>query len=273
LKSNAKYRLEEEVLLGMVHNYRKQMPRIGGAKLHYLINQSGYRIGRNALYDLLRNNKLLVRKRRKRVITTDSRHWMRKWPNLIRGFDFYQPNQLWVSDITYINLNHGFAYLSLIIDAYSHKIMGYKLGSTLESEGSISALCMAIENTPENHRTGLIHHSDRGSQYCCKKYVKILKNNNIRISMTENGDPYENALAERVNGILKSEWIDHERYDNFEQANNRIGQIINIYNTLRPHLSCDMLTPVQAQLKVGKLKKRWQKRKINYKNVFLHEFM
>jgi transposase InsO family protein len=167
---------------------------------------------------------------------------------------------LWVSDITYINLNDGFAYLSLITDAYSHKIIGSKLSSTLESEGSIGALRMAIENTPESQRIGLIHHSDRGVQYCCKEYVKILKSNNIRISMTENGDPYENALAERVNGILKSEWLDYEQYDDFEQANNRIYQIINTYNTLRPHLSCDMLTPEQAQLKVGKIKKRWKNR-------------
>jgi transposase InsO family protein len=185
---------------------------------------------------------------------------MRKWPNLIRGFDFHRPNLLWVSDITYININGGFAYLALITDAYSRKITGYKLSPTLESEGNISAMCMAIENTPECNRVGLIHHSDRGSQYCCKEYVKILKNNNIRISMTENGDPYENALAERVNGILKSEWLDHEKYDNFEQASKRICQIINTYNTVRPHLSCDMLTPEQAQAKVGKLKKRWKNR-------------
>jgi len=242
------------------------MPRIGGTKLHYLINQSGYRIGRKALYDLLRNNKLLVRRRKKYAVTTDSKHWLRKWPNLIRGFDFHRSNLLWVSDITYINLNDGFAYLSLITDAYSHKIVGYKLSPTLESEGAVCALCMAIENTPESHRIGLIHHSDRGVQYCCKEYVKILRSNNIRISMTENGDPYENALAERVNGILKSEWLDLERYVDFEQANNRIGQIINTYNTIRPHSSCNMLTPEQAQLKVGKLKKRWKNRNITQKN-------
>ena len=259
MKSNVKHCLHEDILLDMVQNYRQQMPRIGGTKLHYLINQSGYQIGRKSLYDLLRSHKLLVRKRKKRAVTTDSRHWMRKWQNLIRGFDFYQPNRLWVSDITYINLSGDFAYLSLITDAYSRKIMGYNLSDTLESQSSVIALRMAIENTPESHRTGLIHHSDRGAQYCCKEYVKILKNNNIRISMTENGDPYENALAERVNGILKSEWIDHEQYDNFEQANHRICQIINIYNTARPHMSCDMLTPEQAQSKVGKLKKRWKK--------------
>lgn len=159
----------------MIKNYRKQMPRIGGIKLHYLINQSGYRIGRKALYDVLRDNKLLVRIRKKYAVTTDSRHWMRKWPNLIRGFDFYRPNQLWVSDITYIPINNSFVYLSLVTDAYSHKIIGYKLNPTLESDGNISALRMAIENIPETHRVGLIHHSDRGSQYCCKEYVTILK--------------------------------------------------------------------------------------------------
>lgn len=267
MKSNAQHGLEEDIVLDMVKAYRKEMPRLGGSKLHYLINQSGYKIGRKSLYDLLRNNNLLVRRRKKYTITTDSKHWMRKWPNLIRGFDFHRPNLLWVSDITYINLQDGFAYLSLITDAYSHKIMGYKLSPTLESEGSISALRMAIENTPANHRIGLMHHSDRGSQYCCKEYVKILKGNNIHISMTENGDPYENALAERVNGILKSEWLDHEQYVDYKQANKRICRIIEIYNTLRPHLSCDMLTPEQAYTEVGKLKKRWKSRKITQKKI------
>jgi len=140
LKSNAKQCLQEEILLDMVQSYRKQMPRIGGTKLHYLINQSGYKIGRKVLYDLLRNHGLLVRKRKKRAVTTDSRHWMRKWPNLIRGFDFYRPNQLWVSDITYIDINDDFVYLSLITDAYSRKIMGYNLCLTLESESSVIAL-------------------------------------------------------------------------------------------------------------------------------------
>lgn len=161
---------------------------------------------------------------------------MRKWPNLMHGFDFYRPNQLWVSDITYIPITNSFVYLSLVTNTYSHKIIGYKLNPTLESDGNISALRMIIENTTETHRVGLIHHSDLGSQYCCKEYVTILKSNNIRIGMTDNGDHYENALAERVNGILKAEWLDHEQSDNFEQVNNRICHIINIYNTLRPNL-------------------------------------
>jgi transposase InsO family protein len=161
-----------------------------------------------------------------------------------------------------VPLKGGFACLSQITDAYFHKIKGYNLGPTLESEGSISALNMAIENTPENHRAGLIHHSDRGAQYCCKEYVKMFKNNNIRISMTEKGDPYENALAEHVNGILKSEWLEHEQYDDFEQINERICRIIKTYNTLGPHLNCD-LTPEQAHAKGGKLKKKMETGKYN----------
>lgn len=267
--SHQKHRLHEDIVLEMVHGYRRSMPRLGGSKLHYLINQSGYPIGRQSLFDLLRSNNLLVRRRKKYAITTNSRHWMRKWPNLIHGFDFHRPNQLWVSDITYIPLSGGFAYLSLITDAYSHKIMGYQLSRSLESEGSIGALVMAIDNTPATHRLGLIHHSDRGSQYCCKEYVNMLTANKIHVSMTENGDPYENAVAERVNGILKSEWLDHQQYDNFEQANEHIDRIIKTYNTLRPHLSCDMLTPEQAHAKVGKLKKRWKQRKITQKKVSL----
>lgn len=271
VKLHVKQRLEEDIVVDMVNCYRKAMPRIGGTKLHYLMNASGYTIGRKALYDVLRSNRLLVRRRKKYAVTTDSRHWMRKWPNLIRGFDVHHSNLLWVSDITYINLQDGFAYLSLVTDAYSHKIMGYRLSHTLESEGSIGALRMAIESTPESQRVGLIHHSDRGSQYCCKEYVKILNNNNIRISMTENGDPYENALAERVNGILKSEWLDHERYDTLAQAGDGIARIIEAYNTLRPHMSCNMLTPQEAHTKTGKLKKRWKRRIITQKNVPLQK--
>nr|WP_121273958.1 IS3 family transposase [Pedobacter schmidteae] len=273
MKSTKKRLLKEEVLLDIVSNYRKQMPRLGGTKLHFLINQSGCRIGRKVLYDFLKNHGLLIRRRKKYAITTNSNHWMRKWPNLIRGFDFNRSNQLWVSDITYIVVAECFAYISLITDAYSHKIIGYSLDRTLESSGSIRALQMAIKNTGIHRQPGLIHHSDRGVQYCCKEYVKMLKDNNIRISMTENGDPYENALAERVNGILKGEWIDHERYDDFDKASDRINQIINIYNTLRPHSSCDMLTPEKAQTKQGRLKKRWKKRKSRKKEIILYKPM
>ncbi|KAA6312674.1 hypothetical protein EZS27_036434 [termite gut metagenome] len=174
LRINSKHSLEEEVVLERIHSYRKLMPRIGGTKLHYLMNKAGYRISRKTLFSILRTNSLLVRGRKKYAVTTDSRHWMKKYPNLIRGFDFDLPNLLWVSDITYMRVKGEFAYLSLITDAYSHKIVGYCLYHTLESEGTIMALQMAIEATPENKRIGLIHHSDRGSQYCCNDYVKLV---------------------------------------------------------------------------------------------------
>lgn len=195
VKSNAKRRLEEDGILNMVKSYRKKMPRIGGTELRYLLNESGYKIGRKVLYDILRSNRLLVRKRKKYAVTTDSNHRIHKRPNLIGGFDVHRSDLLWVGDITYITIHDGFAYLLLITDAYFHKIMGYKLIPSLENEGCISAWRMSAESTSQNHRVGLIHHSDRGSQYSCKEYVKILNDNNIRISMTEKGNPYEKCIG------------------------------------------------------------------------------
>ncbi|KAA6337387.1 hypothetical protein EZS27_014529 [termite gut metagenome] len=151
------------------------MPLIGGTKLHYLMNEAGYRISRKNLFTILRTNSLLVRKRKKYAVTTDSRHWMKKYPNLIRGFDFESPNLLWVSDIAYIRLKDEFAYLSLITDGYLHKIVGHCLHRTLESEGTIIALQMAIDAIPQNKRIGLIHHSDRGAQYCPQRLRKIIE--------------------------------------------------------------------------------------------------
>jgi transposase InsO family protein len=169
---------------------------------------------------------------------------MKKYPNLIRGFKFDKPNQLWVSDITYIPIEDTHAYLSLITDASSRKIMGYYLSRNLGSEGSLTVLELALSDKNANLH-GLIHHSDRGVQYCCKEYVELLKTNHIRISITENGDPYENALAERVNGILKDEWLSLEQFSSYEQAKERISQVVKIYNEMRPHLSCGMKTPAQ----------------------------
>ncbi|MBV4296170.1 IS3 family transposase, partial [Alistipes shahii] len=200
--------------------------------------------------------------RKKYSVTTCSRHWMRKYPNLIRGFDLERPHRLWVGDITYISLKGGFAYLALITDAYSKRIVGYDLNTTLERDGALRALRMAIDQTPQQKRQGLIHHSDRGCQYCSKEYVKLLTDNGIRISMTEKGDPYENAVAERVNGILKSEWIDEECFESFQAAKERIDQIVILYNSLRPHASCDWLTPLEAELRTGKLKHHWGRKTV-----------
>ena len=213
-------------------------------------------IGRDAMFDLLATHQLLIRKRKRRVpVTTFSDHWMRKYPNLIVDFIPTAPNQLWVSDITYITLKDDFAYLSLITDAYSRKIVGFYLSETLSADGCIKALQMALKNNPQLGR--LIHHSDRGSQYCCADYVSILDKHFIKISMTQSGDPLENAIAERVNGILKDELLE-KIYINYQEAKQAIAAAISIYNYQRPHSSIDMLTPVEAHLREGELKRRWK---------------
>lgn len=238
------------------------MPRIGGRKLLFLLQKDGINIGRDTLFDVLREENLLVKKRKRYVITTQSKHWMKKYPNLIEGMEVLRANKLWVADITFISIGDKFAYLYLITDAYSRKIVGHCLSPRLDADGGAGALRMALRSVNPNERIGLIHHSDRGAQYCSLNYVHVLQDEKILISMTQNGDPYENAVAERVNGILKSEWIHSEVYDSFDQASLRVHEIISIYNTARPHLSCNMLTPEQAYLKTGKLKKRWK----NYYN-------
>jgi putative transposase len=183
---------------------------------------------------------------------------MHKYTNLIGEMEIGWPEQLWVSDITYIRLINEFAYLSLITDAYSRKIVGFCLRKDLSSQGCITALQMALMNRGYK-RHPLIHHSDRGSQYCCKEYVALLTSNKIAISMTENGDPYENALAERVNGILKSEFKLYTSSVGLEETRQLVAKSIHNYNTVRPHASCDYLTPQQAHVTSGELKKRWKK--------------
>ncbi len=189
-------------------------------KLHPFMLDHQIKMGRDALFDLLSSNHLLVRKRKRRIQTTQSFHWLRKYPNLIREFIPTGPNQLWVSDITYWKINGGHVYISFITDAYSHKIVGFHLAETLEAVESVQALKMALSGffmEPGGHFQ-LIHHSDRGVQYCSYEYVKLLQDNNIKISMTENGDPLENALAERVNGILKDEYLNDIPVTSIEEA-------------------------------------------------------
>lgn len=253
---------ESDIIIDEVLRYRKYQKRIGTRKLldemqDFLVSQC-FKIGRDALFDLLAERGLLVTKRKRRgPITTFSKHRFKKYPNIIRDFIPTAPNQLWVSDITYIRLVGGFAYLSLITDAYSRKIVGFYLSKDLSAQGSLNALKMALANNP--NRIGLIHHSDRGVQYCCDAYVNLLldKKNNIRISMTENGDPLENAIAERVNGILKTELLE-EVFPTFEMAQTDVAIACSTYNHLRPHGSIDNLKPAEAHLQCGKLKKRWK---------------
>ena len=240
------------------------MPRIGTRKLYYMLTemleQHQIKIGRDKLFDLLEEYGLLVRRRKRRkACTTDSNHPFRRYPNLIKGMDVLRPEQLWVSDITYIQLRDCFCYLSLVTDAYSRKIVGHCLYPTLQKEGPILALEKALKKRESSTNT-LMHHSDRGRQYCCDAYVSKLNDSKVVISMTEKGDPYENALAERVNGILKAEFeLDHV-FDSYEQALARVNNVVIIYNNQRPHASCNYQTPDQAHKQQGPLTMRWKKR-------------
>jgi putative transposase len=259
-KYNYKEAVKAEIILRFVHEQRKLMPRLGSRKLHHILMSQlpeDFHLGRDAFFDLLRDNKLLIRRRRYRVKTTFSNHWLNKYPNLIKDFSPYKSHQLWVSDITYLELREGFIYLFLITDAYSRKIVGWNLSDTLEAKHAVSALRMALRQLPR-YVVDIFHHSDRGIQYCSGEYVKILKKREIKISMTENGDPLENSIAERVNGILKTEWINDLRLIDKQKSIREINRIINIYNTSRPHGSIDMMTPQNAHEQEGKLKRHWK---------------
>ena len=233
---------------------------MGGRKLYELLEsfmlEHQIKMGRDALFDLLSDHKLLVR-RRSRVKTTNSYHWFRKYPNLIRSFVPSKPNQLWVSDITYWKTDGGVFYISLITDAFSHKIVGYQLSTTLAATASIEALKMAL-NALSQKAIELIHHSDRGAQYCCFEYVKLLRDRQIQISMTENGDPLENAIAERINGIIKDEYLECYTVQNMEQANELLNSVIQLYNEERPHLSLGNKMPNQIHQTQQKTQKLWK---------------
>ena len=240
------------------------MPRVGARKLHYLLapqlQAHNIHLGRDKLFDILADYGLLVRRRKRRkALTTNSDHPFKKYPNLIKGMELTAPGQLWVGDITYISLKEKYCYLSLITDAYSRRIMGYCLWPTLKKEGPLNALEKAVADRV--YRQPLIHHSDRGLQYCCGAYISKLNEEQIAISMTEKGDPYENALAERVNGILKAEFGLDRKFDNFQQAYSAVAYAIHIYNTLRPHASINYLTPQQAHDRQGQIPARWKSRK------------
>lgn len=250
-----------DIVLQEVGKIRADLPGIGTRKLHYLLKEKlqehNFSVGRDYLFDLLATKGLLVSRRRRRIITTDSNHWMKRYDNLMVCNPITRAEQVWVSDITYLKLNQNFVYLSLITDAYSRQIMGYHLQNNLSTEGCLQALRMAIakRKTPEQ---SLMHHSDRGSQYCSKAYVALLKEDNIDISMTQNGDPYENAIAERVNGIIKVEFELDRNIGSFESLIARVEKAVSAYNTIRPHASLGYLTPIQAHQRQGEINKNWK---------------
>ncbi|MDN4165503.1 IS3 family transposase [Cytophagales bacterium LB-30] len=256
--------IEHQLILDRVVEIRQVHPAIGGRKLLYLLQpfllEHQIKMGRDALFDLLAANKLLVRKRKRRISTTQSHHWLKKYPNLVKDWHPSKPNELWVSDITYIPLMNGFLYLSLVTDAYSHKIMGYAVADNLEAINTTKALDMALSNLTEVPGF-LIHHSDRGIQYCSFEYVNTLKQNNIKISMTENGDPLENPVAERINGILKEEYLRHYPLTNLNQVIALVDDVVDRYNRLRPHQSINMVTPEVVHEKQLLINRTWSKKK------------
>lgn len=234
---------------------------MGGRKLFCLMEgfmlEHQIKMGRDIFFELLANQNLLVKKRKRRVFTTQSFHWFRKYPNLIRDYVPSKPNELWVSDITYWKINTGFVYISLVTDVFSHKIVGAHVAQTLEGIETKKALQNALADLKEPAKN-LIHHSDRGIQYCCSEYVKLLQDNNINISMTENGDPLENAIAERVNGILKEEYLDGYYIDNIAQAKELLSKVITLYNEERPHMSINNLTPENVHVNNIKTERQWK---------------
>lgn len=260
---------QSELLIQEVSRIRERQKRIGVRKLYYMTGgfreEHGIRIGRDAFFDLMREEGMLVRRRQSRKPRTTISQWNMKWyPNLIRDFEPWEANLLWVSDITYVRVGAGFCYLSLVTDAYSRKIVGFALREDLTAKGSIEALSMAMRNNP--HRRNLIHHSDRGLQYYSSKYMRLLGDAEVRVSMSEKSDPLENAIAERVNGILKDELL-QKSFRSFTEARREVARAVSIYNNLRPHLSVDMLTPVQAHARSGELKRRWKNYRSNRRLV------
>ena len=249
---------EESIILDLIAEYRSEMGKIGGRKLWHELNpRLPGGIGRDRLFDILDRHHLKVNRRRRTIRTTWSESWLHQFPNLIKDIVITAANQIWVSDITYIETAEGFVYLHLVTDAYSKKIMGWCLSPSLHAEYTIAALQMAIRNAGCD-LTGMIHHSDRGCQYCCEKYVKLLQDNHIKISMTQDGDPRDNAIAERVNGILKTEWLYDEHFKGYADALQRVAEVINIYNNRRPHLSLNYKTPAQAYLEEGLQQRVWK---------------
>lgn len=248
-KDAAKKLVQQQRVKQLVDRERKQLPRVGTRKIHFLIKddlqQQGLKFGRDKLFTLMRYYGLQIKPRRRYIQTTMSKHWLRKWPNIIKGIPVNYPNEVWVSDITYLQTEEGNCYLNMITDAYSRKIVGYAVADNMETESMIKALKMAALNKTHSPLS-TIHHSDRGVQYCSQEYELLTAKNNIKLSMTENSDPYENALAERMNRTIKEEFGMDQKLKNREQAYQLVEESIFLYNNKRPHLALNMKTPQQV---------------------------
>lgn len=240
--------MEESIILQMISKIRKNHRYMGVKKIYFMIQpellEHSIKIGRDGIYSIMSQNGLLIRKRRRKAITTNSNHGNRIYDNKIMDMEVTRPNQLLVGDITYIPYITGFLYLSLITDAYSRKVLGYHLSRTLETTGTKKALEMALLGIERGD--GIIHHSDRGTQYSSKEYTDILKEKGISISMSRRAEPTDNPIAERINGIIKHEYLKGQSLKSLDKAKEIVCRAINLYNNERPHFSCGMLTPSEA---------------------------
>ena len=258
---------EEAFCVEFIKRVRKKDRGIGGGKLWKMYRREfgeEHSVGYNRFYDIIERHGLKVRRRKRRARTTDSSHDLPLYPNLVKELIPLRPNQLWVSDITYIVVylnaqtgEYDFCYLSLVTDYYTKEIIGWSVGDTLEAKFAIEALNMALERLGGNPARDLIHHSDRGVQYASYDYTGILKRNGIRISMTECGDPKDNAVAERVNGIIKNELLMGMSFFSIEEVRRAVKAAVDFYNNERPHMSLDWKTPAEAALCTGEFQKKW----------------
>ena len=251
--------VNQELIIQQVHALRKEQPRCGARKLLMMLQpffaKHTINIGRDTFFNLLAKNKMLVPKTKRSTHTTNSKHHFRRYPNMAKDFKPLKAHELWVSDITYIPLKDRFAYLFLITDAYSRKIVGLHVSDDMKVSSAVVALKKALDQKPDE--TIVIHHSDRGIQYCSNEYVALLQKNNALISMTQSGDPLENAIAERVNGILKTELISSS-YENIDKAALSIARAVIIYNYKRRHSSLNYQTPNQVHQQKGPQIRRWK---------------
>lgn len=259
----------EEKLIAAVKAIRSEDPGIGGYKLWLMMKemfQRNWVPGRDSFYKFLGTNNLTLPRPKPRT-TTNSNHRYHKYRNLIKDFSPTGPNQLWVSDITYVDLSDDCCYLHLVTDAYSHKIVGWCLAESLHAIFTMKALQMAIDQAGGGNLSGLTHHSDRGTQYCCYAYTDMLREHNIAISMTEDYNPTENCIAERVNGIIKTEFIYKvARFKDMPEALQRIGKYIIFYNERRPHMSIGYHTPSEIHQQRGEQKKCWRNKDYSKNN-------
>lgn len=266
---------QESFAIEYVKRIRSKAPGIGGLKLWYMYRRDfdgNNPVGRDRFAYIIDRYGLKVRKKFRKPKTTDSSHGLPTYPNIVKDLIPTRANQLWVSDITYITVwldeyHYAFCYLSLILDAYTEEIVGWSVGPTLETAYPVEALNMALKRIDGMKEINLTHHSDRGCQYASSEYVRLLEKQHIKISMTESGDPKDNAQAERINNTMKNELLKDIRFVCIEDVKSAVSCAVDFYNNERPHMSIDMMTPAEAALHEGEIAKRWR----SYRTIAIKE--